>query len=137
MATTTITINPPPPAITGTFVSCANTSANVYNAVPGGYWSSANTSIAVAAAGFGVISGVSAGTTTITYTALTGCIATATFTVNRIPAPITGTRSVCPGFTTLLSDTSLNGRWSSFDTNIAIIDTCGNKKNKYNSLKFK
>lgn len=123
IATTTVTINPPPPAITGTFVSCANTSANVYNAVPGGFWSSANTSIAVAAAGFGVISGVSAGTTTITYTALTGCIATATFTVNRIPGPINGTRSVCPGFTTLLTDTSLNGRWSSFDTNIAIIDT--------------
>ncbi|PQJ10923.1 hypothetical protein CJD36_013210 [Flavipsychrobacter stenotrophus] len=118
-ATTTIYVDAPPPPITGTFSTCVNASVILHNAAVGGVWSSNDNSVALTAAGFGSVTGVGAGTLTITYTDVTGCVAITPFTVNPIPAPITGTASVCPGFTTTLSDTSTGATWSVADTNIA------------------
>jgi uncharacterized protein YjdB len=125
IATTTVYVDPPPPPITGTFSTCVNAAATLHNAAPGGVWSSNNNAVALTAAGFGTVTGVSAGTLTITYTDVTGCVALTPFTVNPIPAPIAGTTNVCIGLTTTLSDTSTNATWSSADTNIAKINTTG------------
>jgi hypothetical protein len=44
---------------------------------------------------------------------------TGNLTVNPTPDPITGTASVCSGFTTTLSDATLGGTWSSSNTTVA------------------
>lgn len=125
IATATIFVDPPPPPITGTFSTCVNASTMLHNANPGGVWSSNDNSIALTAAGFGTVTGVSAGTLTVTYTDITGCVALTPFTVNPIPAPITGVTNVCPGLTTALFDTSTGATWSSADTFIAKIGATG------------
>lgn len=126
--TTTIGVNPPPPPVTGTFTVCRNSSVTLHNANPGGVWSSANTSVATAAAGFGTITGANAGTTTITYTDVTGCTATTPFTVKPIPTAIFGTANTCIGTTAVLSDTTIDvpaGTWASADSFTAKIIATG------------
>ncbi|MBC7554884.1 MAG: Ig-like domain-containing protein [Taibaiella sp.] len=124
-ATTTLTVATPPPAIGGPASTCVNSPVTLTNAVSSGIWTSSNSSIAVAAAGFGTVTGVTAGAVTITYTAPGGCFTTTAFTVNSIPAPITGTFNTCPGAQVTLSDVSAGGVWSSADTNIAKVTAAG------------
>lgn len=114
--TTSLTISTFPPAIVGPTAVCVNSAVTLTDSVPSGLWSSSNSAIAIAAAGLGTVTGVAAGTVTITYTPPSGCATFRTMTVNRIPAPITGTFNVCPGATRVLSDTSIGGVWSSSDT---------------------
>ncbi|WP_253810023.1 Ig-like domain-containing protein, partial [Hydrotalea flava] len=64
------TVNPLPtvqPINTGSGQVCAGSNLTVSDATPGGVWSSSNTSVASISAS-GVITAISAGTTTITYT---------------------------------------------------------------------
>ena len=60
----------------------------------------------------GIITGVAAGTTNITYT-LGGAHATIVFTVNGIPLPVQGVTSACAGSTAILTDNTPGGTWSS------------------------
>jgi trimeric autotransporter adhesin len=94
------------------------------NAVSGGTWSSSNTGIAAIGTA-GIVTGVAAGTATITYSVSNSCgTATATFplTVNTTTvAPITGTLTVCSSATTTLSSATSGGTWSSGNTSIATI----------------
>ncbi len=124
-ATRSITIFVGVPAIGGSTTTCVGQPDTLTNAVPSGLWSSSAPGIAMAAAGFGIIVGVTPGAATITYTSPAGCRVTTGFTVNRVPGPITGVLNVCPGATVTLSDTSLAGIWSSMDTNIAKISATG------------
>src|SRR5262249_46714177 len=73
----------------------------------------------------GVVTGVTAGNTTITYTMGTGCIATTVVTINPLPATITGTASVCTGLVTSLSDATSGGTWSSSNGNASIDGVAG------------
>ncbi|MFN3754586.1 T9SS type A sorting domain-containing protein [Flavobacterium sp.] len=70
--------------------------------------------------------GATSGTISLTTTQGTG-ISLGTFTVNPLPIvdPITGNTTVCPGATTMLSNTSLGGSWSSGSTNIATVNASG------------
>ncbi len=52
-----------------------------------------------------------AGVTTISYTDGLGCSYTEDFTVNPVPAPITGTFTVCQGDTVTLNDATPGGYW--------------------------
>ena len=59
-----------------------------------------------------------------------GCISTfgsSAFTVNALPAvnPVTGTNSVCVGFTTQLANTTVGGVWSSSNTGVATVTSTG------------
>ncbi|MCW3123554.1 MAG: surface protein, partial [Flavipsychrobacter sp.] len=117
--TTVITVDPLPATITGTMSVCAGLTTTLSDATPSGTWSSSNTAVATVAGN--VVTGVVAGTATITYTLPTGCIMTAVVTVNPLPATITGTTSVCAGLTTTLSDATALGTWSSSNTTIATI----------------
>lgn len=122
--TTTIAVNPLPSAITGLSAACAGSTATLSDATGGGTWSSHSTSVATVD-GSGVVYAATAGTTTITYTLATGCIATGLFTVNPLPAAIAGTGSVCVGLTVTLSDATAGGSWSSSNVSAATISGSG------------
>ncbi len=94
-----ILVNPLPAAITGTMSMCAGASTTLSCATPGGTWSSVNTAIATVGPGSGVVSGTSAGTSTISYTIGTGCASTASAVVNPLPSvyDVTGGGGYCVG----------------------------------------
>ena len=121
----TITINPLPSvaSITGFSNVCAGSSITLTDATPGGVWSSSNTTAATVSGG--VVTGVSGGTTIISYVFTNSCgSATATQTVTIDPlasaGTITGLAAVCPGATVTLTNASAGGAWSSSNTNATV-----------------
>lgn len=120
----TVTVNPLPAAITGTLVVCAGSTTTLANATPGGTWSSASPAVATINSS-GVVTGVSGGSSVISYTLPTGCSSTATVTVNPLPAVITGTTTVCVTMTTTLSNATPGGTWSSASPAVATINSSG------------
>ena len=121
IATTSVTVNPIPPAITGIFYVCIGSTTGLSDLSPLGTWSSSNTSIAIAGINTGIVSGVGLGTAIIKYTLLTGCLITHTLTVIPVPTPIFGNSSVCAGQTTQLSDAIYGGLWTSSNTLAATV----------------
>ena len=120
IATSSVSVNPPPAAITGTLGVCQG-STTTLSGIGGGGWYSSNPVVASVGFGTGIVSGVSAGTATITYSLGTSCISLATVTVNALPATIAGTPVVCQEATGALSDITPSGTWSSSNTSVAII----------------
>src|SRR4029077_15145001 len=110
-ATTVVTVNPLPSAISGTATVCVGSTTTLSDA-GGGTWTSSTSSVATVVSGTGVVTGVSSGTSTITYTLGTGCTTTTVVTVNPLPSAISGTATVCVGSTTTLSDAG-GGTWTS------------------------
>jgi hypothetical protein len=86
---------------------------------------SSNTGIATVTSG-GQVTGVSAGTTTITYTNNNGCQATATVTINPLPT-VSGASSVCKDNTIVLLGSGIPGStpYSSANTAIATVTSGG------------
>jgi uncharacterized protein YjdB len=86
---------------------------------------SANTGIATVTSS-GQVTGVSAGTTTITYTNNNGCQATATITINPLPT-VSGATSVCQDNTIVLLGSGIPGStpYSSANTAIATVTSGG------------
>jgi uncharacterized protein YjdB len=103
--------------ITGTLTVCVGATTPLTDASAGGTWSSSNTSIAKIGS-TGIVSGVAAGTATITYNDGGTGNATATVTVSTVPAPvaITGPSVVCISTHIILSDATPGGIWSSSTT---------------------
>ncbi len=112
-------------AITGTGTVCISATTILANATSGGTWSSSNTGVATVGTGSGIVSGVAAGTATISYVVSGGCIATTIATVNSLTTvnSITGTLSMCQGANTTLSSTTTGGVWSSSNSSIASVGT--------------
>ena len=79
----TITLSPLPDAITGSTSICSGSVTTLSNTTPGGIWSSSNPLVATITS-LGAVTGVSAGTSVISYT-VAGCAATVTITVNPVP----------------------------------------------------
>jgi trimeric autotransporter adhesin len=123
--TTTVTVSISPTAITGASTVCAGATTPLADAISGGLWISSNTSIAVIGSSTGMVTGVAAGTVTITYSLGTGCTVTKPMTVNAAPTSITGSLGLCVAHTTALATTSTGGAWSSSNTSIATIGTTG------------
>lgn len=122
-ATRTVTVTPPPGAITGSGSLCPFTSITLSDTSLNGVWSSGDNSIAIVNASTGVVTGVSGGTALISYTLLaTGCSVFTAVNVHNAPH-ITGTPQVCVGYTTPLVVDSVGGVWSSTDTMIVKADT--------------
>jgi len=124
-ATKIITINPLPTAgtITSSSSVCVSSTITLTDAISGGVWSSSNSAATVLG---GVVSGVSAGTDTISYSVTNTCgIATATVVITINPLPDAGTiissDSVCVGDSITLSNTSSGGSWSTVFGNATII----------------
>lgn len=123
--TSPITVYPLPPAISGAFTICQGTSSTLSDAsAGGGTWVSSTTTAAVIGSSSGVVSGVAAGASTITFTAITGCITTFPITVN--PAPPTtitagGPTTFCAGGSVTLTAPAGGGysyQWSDNGTPI-------------------
>ena len=130
-----ITVNPLPTVapITGNFNVCTSTDSQLADATAGGTWNSSNTAVATVDA-TGLVSGITAGNSTISYTVTdgNGCTTTVTalVTVTTLPtvAPITTTApsfDVCIGGTIPLKDATSGGVWSSDDITIATINSSG------------
>ncbi|MBL7690569.1 MAG: hypothetical protein JNM41_03175, partial [Flavipsychrobacter sp.] len=109
--TIVVTVNALPGLITGAANVCAGSTTTMNCTPAGGTWTISG-SIATIGVTTGIVTGVSAGTTDVTYTAGAGCFSTRTITVNPVPDPITGTATTCVGQTTTLSTLSTGGTWS-------------------------
>jgi uncharacterized protein YjdB len=130
-ATKVVTVNPLPSAgtITGTASVCAGSTTTLSNATTGGAWSSGATGVA-SVVSTGVVTGIAAGTATISYAVSNSCGSASTtrvVTVNPLPiaGTITGTASVCAGSTTTLSNATTGGAWSSSATGVATVGSTG------------
>jgi uncharacterized protein YjdB len=120
--TKVVTVNPLPALITGNTTICPGTGSLLANDIPGGTWSSNNIVTASIDAISGMVSGNTAGNTTITYTLPTGCLRTRGITVNPPVDPITGITNVCAGLSTSLTTTATGGVWISGNTLVATIN---------------
>lgn len=105
--------------ITGTFTVCATATTTLSDADAGGDWNSSNTSVASINSS-GVVTGLTAGTTMISYTVTGVGTATHVLTVNAMPTAITGVTSICLGSTSTLASTPSGGTWSSSNSDISI-----------------
>ncbi len=96
--TKAMTVNSLPSAISGSSDVCVGSSTALSDA-GGGTWSSSNTSIATVS-GAGIVSGIAAGTSAITYTLpVTGCMISQPMAVNATPSvfSVTGGGGYCAG----------------------------------------
>ena len=129
--TTNITVNPLPTIISGTTTICGGQTAILSDGTSGGTWSSNTTAITITpgpGAGGGIVTGAlvaAQSTATVTYTVGSGCFITTVVTVNPLPAPITGSITMCAGTTAALSDLSPGGTWSTGNSVIATVDPFG------------
>jgi uncharacterized protein YjdB len=114
--------------ITGASPACVGLTSTLSSTASCGTWSSSNPAIAsvsgisVASA---VVTGVAAGTATISLSLCSGCIATYMVTILSSPAPITGLHNVCIGSSLALDDTTVGGAWTSSNPSVATIAIIG------------
>ena len=130
--TKVITVNPlpDPGTITGPKNVCAGVSIKLSDpSMSGaGMWSSDNTTVAIVS-GIGVVTGVLAGTSMISYTVTTvaGCTGQTNYMVTVLPIPpdgtISGPSQLCASQPIILVETITGGTWSSTDTAIATINS--------------
>jgi len=128
-ANVVINAQPTAPTITGTLTVCAGSATQLTGsgtAATTTPWVSGTTTIATVSS-TGLVTGVAAGTSVITFKNSGGCIKTATVTVNAVPA-ITGTLSVCVGSTTQLTGSGTAATttpWASGTTAVATVSSTG------------
>ena len=111
--TAVVTVNPVSPILGAPFAVCAGISITLSDAITGGTWTSSNTAVATVGSSSGVVTGVSAGTVTITDIFPTGCSATVVVTVNPSPVAIVGPATLCVNASAIFSDATTGGTWSS------------------------
>ncbi|MCD0464570.1 T9SS sorting signal type C domain-containing protein [Flavobacterium sp. ENC] len=126
--TVTVTVNPLP-TITGTSAVCIGSTTQLTGSATADAttpWASGTPTVATVS-NTGLVTGVVAGTSVITYKNSNGCTQTVTVTVNSLPT-ITGTANVCIGSTTQLTGSATpNGTtpWSSGTTTVATVSNTG------------
>ncbi len=126
IATQVVTVVPIPDAgtIVGPVIMCAGFITTYTDAAPGGVWGITNTSATIS--GGGIVTAVSPGTDTITYTVSNSCgTAIASSAISIGPAITAGTISgpgaVCVGSAIALTDPAAGGVWSVSNSNATII----------------
>lgn len=120
-----IFVNPLPGAITGPTNVCTGSTISVASGTSGGSWSTSGSGVASVDAVTGVVSGVGAGVTTISYTLPTSCATTRSLTVNATPGAIMGNVPFCPGTTITLTNALEGGIWVSGGTSVATVSGVG------------
>jgi gliding motility-associated-like protein len=126
--TATVTVNALP-IITGSLSVCIGATTTLIGSATGDAttpWISASTGVATVNSS-GIVTGVSAGTSLITYKNSDGCTTTSTVTVNDLPT-ITGVLSVCVGATTILTGSATadaTSPWISASTGVATVNSSG------------
>ncbi len=103
------------PAITGLPTSkCAfGDTLNINDSAVGGVFTSAVVTVTNLGGGYGKILTHTPGLAAVTYTMPTGCYTTSLMTVNPLPDIIMGNYQACMGLTSLLTDGTPGGVWSS------------------------
>jgi len=104
---------------------CPGGTTTLSTSVSGGTWTSGTTTVATIGSSSGNVTGVSGGSSTITY-ALGTCTSTSTVTVNTLSS-ITpaGAINICAGANTGLTDATGGGVWSSTNTSVASVSGAG------------
>ena len=123
--TTSFTVDPVPGPVSGTTPVCTGDTVHLSDAVAGGKWTSSATAIATVGSSSGILTPVSTGVATITYTLAGACTAIWPVTVNVGPLPITGDTLTCLGATDTLLDATSGGTWHSSNAAAATISTSG------------
>lgn len=123
-AVNTVTVNPIPDTIGGGPNFCEGNTTTLTCVTPGGTWSSSDVAVGTVSSS-GSFGGVTSGTTTISYTLVTGCARTLDATVNPSPG-ISGFRGACLTDTIVLTTVVPGGTWTSGNTARAIVDAAGN-----------
>ncbi|MCD6012085.1 MAG: surface protein [Flavipsychrobacter sp.] len=118
-----VTVNPLPNAgtITGAASVCEAGVTTLADAAGGGTWSASNGNVTVD--GLGNVTGVTMGTTTISYTVTNSCgtaSATHAMTIDALPAAISGANNVCVSASIVLTDASAGGVWSASNSNATV-----------------
>ncbi|MFZ4544084.1 MAG: T9SS type A sorting domain-containing protein [Saprospiraceae bacterium] len=118
---------PNPGTISSAASLCVGSTTIASSTVGGGIWSISPTNVASINAASGLITGLIAGTATISYSvSANGCSATATASVviNAMPSAgtISSAASLCVGATTTASSTVGGGTWSISPTSVANIN---------------
>ena len=111
---------PAPGPIIGPSGVCAGSTVTLTDTSTGGTWTSSNPSIATVSTS-GIVTGLTSGSTTISYISTSGCTVSVPFSVTNLVLPITGSGSACVGANTTLSDASLGGTWTSSNTAVATV----------------
>ncbi len=126
-----ISVNPVPVVspVTGPTSQVVGTLVSLSDPVPSGVWTSSAPSVASVGVYSGVVTGLSVGVTTITYTVTNslGCPTSVTslHTVISSPAPPQKASVVCVGATISLGAAGDQGKWGSTDVSIASVDERG------------
>lgn len=120
-----VTVDPLPVvgAISGPSDVCEAANITLTNATPGGTWAVTNGRAAVTSGG--LVTGVTAGVDTISYSVANGCgttTVTAEVTVNPLPYAgiISGLSTVCIGSSITLTNSVSGGTWSASNTNATV-----------------
>lgn len=107
--------------ITGTTVVCTGETTTLSCSTSGGTWVSSTPFCATVGATTGIVTGVNAGTATITYAVPSMGYVTTVVTINPSPTSILGVTSTCEGASITLSNSTIGGLWSSSNTSVATI----------------
>lgn len=116
-------------SIQGNDQLCTGSTGTLTATIPGGTWSSSNTTVASINTS-GLLTANNTGNATITYSVSNGCgTATATKLITVLqnsPLPnITGNENVCAGAQVSYTNTNPGGTWESMSPNIATITSTG------------
>ena len=116
-----------PDSIYGDYTTCIGSSVSLNSTTLGGSWSSANPSIATVTTLTGVVTGVAAGTTTLTYSVSGTCGVVYRVITFYVPSgtsvgPISGPGTVLQGNYINLTDSVSGGTWSCSPSTVATID---------------
>jgi len=120
--TTVLAVHNQPASVTGAYTVCNAATTALTDATSGGSWTSSDTHKAVVSSS-GVVSGISIGHVTITYTMPGGCETYQPLAITGMPYTIGGTAAACLGSTTSLSDSLIGGKWTSTNYAVATIDS--------------
>ncbi len=104
---------------------CVGNTNTLTDSATGGIWTSSNVAVATVGTS-GIYRGVSQGTAIITYSVSNSCgssSATMPVLVQRRASLISGSHNLCVSTTITLTDTALNGTWSSSNPAIAFADS--------------
>jgi hypothetical protein len=103
---------------------CEGSTITMTNATTGGVWSSSNTAVGTIGTSSGIVTGVTAGTTNISYSVTNACataVTTRVVTVNPLPGAISGTLSICVAGLSPLTTTTSGVTWSTANPAIATV----------------
>lgn len=122
-STDTVTVKALPAPISPANMNICQGGVDTFFSSPaGGLWSSNNTIVA-SIGSTGIVTGNSAGTTTISYSLATGCYRTAQIFVEPASPIVPAEAMICTGRPVTFTNTGTGGTWSISDPSIASLST--------------